>query len=98
MGAAVTSTRDDDPPPTITTCVRTRCAIHYPVDARPRVLVRHQDGVWHEGRLHAWLRTRRPPGWRAMVSYSVGAGLQYYLDVPADRVKRQGPTAPPTPR
>lgn len=59
----------------------------YPVDRRPRVEVHHRDGTWYPGRLHAWLRRRRPPGWDAVVSYHVGAGLQYYLCVPAERVR-----------
>ena len=72
-----------------------RRSVHYRVDERPAVDVRHTDGTWYAGRLHAWLLCRstgrrgEPAGarWRAVVSYHVAAGLQYYLDVPAGRVR-----------
>lgn len=58
---------------------------HYDVTDRPAVDVRHTDGDWYPGRLHAWTRT--PSGWRAVVSYTTGPGLQHYLDVPAAEVR-----------
>ena len=72
-------------------------AVHFPVDARPPVLVRHGHR-WYRGRLHAWLPepaaeddVDRPREWRAVVTFSVGAGLQYYLSVPSDQVRPQDP-------
>jgi len=89
MGAAVDST--DRSTDLSTDGATRRRSVHFPVDERPAVLVRHTDGAWHVGRLHAWLRYRPRPGrsggWRAVVSYHVAAGLQYYLDVPAERVR-----------
>lgn len=66
--------------------VRTSTAIHYGPFERIRVEVLHADGGWYPGWLHAWLRT--DSGWRATVTYHIGAGLQHYLDVPADRVRK----------
>lgn len=64
---------------------RTSGAVHYDPHERIRVEVRHHDGGWYPGWLHAWWRTSG--GWRASVTYHVGAGLQHYLDVPADHVR-----------
>ena len=72
-------------------------AVHFPVDARPAVLVRHGHR-WYRGRLHAWLPEKAGPddvdgprGWRAVVTFSVSAGMQYYLSVPSDQVRPQDP-------
>lgn len=65
---------------------RTPTAVLYGPFERVRVEVCHTDGGWYPGWLHAWLRA--PSGWRATVSYHIGAGLQYYLDVPVDRVRK----------
>lgn len=72
-------------------------SVHFPVDDRPAVLVRHSDDRWYSGRLHAWLRDDRttPGRWLAVVSYHVGAGMQFYLCLDAARVqpsdRTQGP-------
>ena len=63
-----------------------RSAVHYDVTQRPPVEVLHGDGCWYAGRLHAWVRTAR--GWRAVVSYEASTGLQHYLDVSPDEVRR----------
>lgn len=69
--------------------------VHFPVDDRPTVLVRHSDERWYPGRLHAWLhddpaaRDGRATvaHWLAVVSYHVGAGMQFYLCLDAARVR-----------
>ncbi|NLT57234.1 MAG: hypothetical protein GXX79_22265 [Actinomycetales bacterium] len=67
--------------------------MNYPPEARPFVEVMHTDGAWYPGRLHAWVPDG--PGWRAVVSYHVAPGVQHYLDVPSERVRRMETGPPP---
>ncbi len=65
---------------------------------RPPVEVLHPDGRWYPGRLHCWIRAARPGrGWRAVVTYLAGPGLQHYREVPADQVRPRVPAAAPGP-
>ncbi|NLT55603.1 MAG: hypothetical protein GXX79_13790 [Actinomycetales bacterium] len=60
--------------------------VNYAPEDRPFVYVRHDDGRWYAGRLHAWVPV--DDAWRCIVSYHTGPGVQYYRDVPADDVRR----------
>ncbi len=62
--------------------------VRYPVEERPEVDVRHADGDWYAGRLHAWLQDPAARSrWWAVVTYYVATGIQHYGAVPADDVR-----------
>jgi hypothetical protein len=63
----------------------TRRTRRHPPDQRPKIEVRHVDGSWCTGRLHAWIPVEQ--GWRAVVSYHGPSGQQHYTWLPAGDVR-----------
>ena len=80
---------DDAPPPADDPHhlpgVPARRTRRHPPDQRPKIEVRHADGTWYTGRLHAWIPVGQ--GWRAVVSYHGPGGAQHYTWLPPDDVR-----------
>jgi len=74
-------------PTTPAPVVRRPGYVAYAPEECPRVRVRPTTHpIWLPGRLHAWLRSAQ--GWRGVVTFRTHAGLEYYLDLPAEQIRQ----------